>query len=264
MTESSPALRYDSAPARRRTILGAVEEAGFVSVADLSRVLGVSDMTVRRDLRKLQHEGRVRVVHGGASAVSSPPRSSAFAGRAQQSAGGKARIGRAVADALPAAATVAVDAGTTAYACIQALPDTFHGSLVTHSIPVVALMLNRDGARVVGLGGELSPGSQAFVGPRTVEATAGLRVQTFLLGAAAADERGVYVLTDIERPTKLALMAIADEVVLVADHAKFTAPAPVRLCGWEQIARVVTDAALPRAVARSLAALRIPVVVPGV
>src|SRR5947199_3861742 len=120
-------------------------------------------------------------------------------------------------------------------------------------------MLHRARGRVVGLGGELSVDSQAFGGPRAVEAVAGLRAQTFLLGAAAADERGVYVATDIERPIKLALMAIADEVALVADHTKFTSPAPVLLCEWGQISRVVTDTALPIAVAGRLGALRIPV-----
>jgi hypothetical protein len=78
-----------------------------------------------------------------------------------------------------------------------------------------------DVQHVIGLGGDLLVESQAFVGPMTVDATSRVRVRTCFLGAAAADERGVYVATDIERPTKQALMDIADEVILLADHAKF-------------------------------------------
>jgi DeoR/GlpR family transcriptional regulator of sugar metabolism len=238
-------LRYDSAPERRRTILSAVTDSGFVSVTELTRRLGVSDMTVRRDLRKLAHQGKVRVVHGGVSAVAPSPHSPAFAGRAEEHAGAKRAIGAAVAGSLSTGVTVAVDAGTTTYAAVEALPDTFRGTVITHSIPVMQLLLTRGVGRVVGLGGELLPESQAFVGPRTVEAVAGLRAQTLLLGAAAADDRGVYVSTDNERPTKLALMSIADRVVLVVDSSKFVASAPVLLCGWDGIDAVVTDAAPP-------------------
>jgi DeoR/GlpR family transcriptional regulator of sugar metabolism len=238
-------LRYDSAPDRRRAILTAVGESGFVSVTELTRRLGVSDMTIRRDLRKLAHQGRVRIVHGGVSALTTSPHSPAFTGRAEEHAAGKRAIGEAVARRLSSRATVAVDAGTTTYAVAQALPDSFRGTVVTHSIPVMQLMLTRGLGRVVGLGGELLVESQAFVGPRTVEAVAGLRVQTLVLGAAAVDDRGIYVSTDNERPTKLALMSIADRVVLVVDSSKFRVSAPVRLCDWDRISSVVTDAPPP-------------------
>jgi DeoR/GlpR family transcriptional regulator of sugar metabolism len=75
----------------------------------------------------------------------------------------------------------------------------------------------------------------------TVEAASQLRVRTFLLGAAAADERGLYVASNIELPTKRALMEIADRVVLLADHTKFTRSAPVLLYGLDQLTTVVTD-----------------------
>lgn len=241
-------LRYDSAPERRQSILDAVESAGFVSVTELTRRLGVSDMTVRRDLRKLAELGGVRIVHGGVSALRPQLHSPEFTGRADENADAKRAIGETVARALSPTGTVAVDAGTTTYAAVQALPESFRGTLVTHSVPVMQLALTRSLGRMVGLGGELLAESQAFVGPRTVEATTGLRVGTLLLGAAAADERGIYVSTDNERPTKLALMAIAERIMLLVDSSKFSSPAPVLLCGWENITDVVTDAPPPDAV----------------
>jgi DeoR/GlpR family transcriptional regulator of sugar metabolism len=248
-------LRYDTAPDRRRTILESVEGTGFVSVTELTRRLGVSDMTVRRDLRKLALEGKVRIVHGGVSALRPTLHSPAFTGRAEEHAQGKQSIGAAAVESLPVTATVAIDAGTTTYAAMQALPEDFRGTLVTHSVPVMQLALARGMGRLVGLGGELLPDSQAFVGPRTVESTKGLRVDTLLLGAAAADEHGIYVSTDNERPTKLALMAIAQRTVLLVDASKFTASAPVLLCDWSAISGVVTDAVPPRNLARRLRAL---------
>ncbi|MEP6799657.1 MAG: DeoR/GlpR family DNA-binding transcription regulator [Lapillicoccus sp.] len=257
-------LRWDTAPARRRHILEAVEHSGFISVSDLTLRLGVSDMTIRRDLRKLAQQGRVRVVHGGVSALGGWIHSSAFTSRADLNSGAKQVIGEAAAAGIPDAATVAIDAGTTPYAAALALRPTFRGTVVTHSVPVMQLLLNRGVGKVVGLGGDLLLESQAFVGPRTVEATAGLRVGQLLLGAAAADEHGIYVTTDNERPTKLAMMGIASSVVLLVDSAKFSAPAPVLLCGWDAISQVVTEALPPARIARVLAEHAIRLTVPEV
>lgn len=250
------ALRYDTAPERRQSILDAVEEAGFVSVTELTRRLGVSDMTVRRDLRKLARDTKVRIVHGGVSAMRPALHSPEFTGRAGEHSEAKRAIGEAAVRALPARSTVAIDAGTTTYAAMQALPQDFLGTVVTHSVPVMQLALARGLSRVVGLGGELLPSSQAFVGPRTIEATSGLRVDTLLLGAAAVDKHGIYVSTDNERPTKLALMGIAKKVVLLVDASKFRTSAPVLLCSWDAITGVVSDAAPPPDLAVRLDALR--------
>ena len=226
-----------------------------MSVTELTRRLGVSDMTIRRDLRKLAGDGRVRVVHGGVSGLRPALHSPAFTSRAQEHAPGKQAIGLAAVRSLAPSATVAIDAGTTTYAAMQALPEDFRGTVVTHSVPVMQLALARGMSRLVGLGGELLTDSQAFVGPRTVESMRGLRVDTLFLGAAAADEHGIYVSTDHERPTKLALMGIAQRTVLLVDESKFTASAPVLLCGWDAISGVVSDTPPPAAVSRRLDAL---------
>ena len=252
-------MRYDSAPARRRSILEALRVSGFVSVADLTRDLGVSDMTVRRDLRKLEDSGEVRVVRGGVSVPHGPLHAPAFVSRAGIAAVAKRRIAAAAVELIRPADTVAIDAGTTTYALAEALPEDFRGSVVTHSVPVIQLMLNRGSGRVVGLGGDVLPESQAFVGPMTVDATSRLRVRILFLGAAAMDDRGVYVATDIERPTKQALINIADRVVLLADHTKFTTSAPVLLCTWDHITTVVTDIPPPQSVGDRLAAAGVEV-----
>ncbi|MBB3664239.1 MULTISPECIES: DeoR/GlpR family DNA-binding transcription regulator [Prauserella salsuginis group] len=237
---SAGLLRYDDAPARRGVILEQLHTAGFLAISDLSKQLGVSDMTVRRDVRRLERDGKVRVVHGG---VSLPPADQppAFEGRVRARHEAKQRIGAHAAGLLAGSDTIAVDAGTTPYELALALPDDFAGSVVSHSVPVLQRMLSLPAARTVALGGDLNHDSQAFVGPITVDTAAQLRVKTFFLGAAAVDERGVYVATDRERPTKLALMDIADRVVLLADHSKFDAAAAVLLCPLSRLDTVVTD-----------------------
>lgn len=254
-------LRYDRAPGRRDGILARVRRAGFCSVTDLAHELRVSDMTIRRDLRRLERDGEVRMVHGGVSLAHATLRTSEFTTRASVNAAAKERIARAAVAGLGAQDVVALDAGTTAFAVATALPKEFHGYVVTHSVPVIQHLLHVPTVRVTGLGGELYPPSQAFVGAATIEQARRLSIGTFFLGVAAADERGVYVEADLERDLKDALMEAADEVVVVVDAAKFDRCAPVRLCGWERLDRVVTDAPPPAAARRAVRARRVELIV---
>jgi DeoR/GlpR family transcriptional regulator of sugar metabolism len=254
--------RYDGAAARRSWIITAVRTAGFMSVLDLSRELGVSDMTVRRDLRKLEAAGEVRAVHGGVALPEGVPQLPGYASRVSWEAEAKQLIGRLASSLVRPGDTIAVDAGTTAYELARALPEDFSGCLVTNSVPLFQLLLGRPTIRVIGLGGDLYPSSQAFVGPTTAEAASRHRVRTFFLGGAAVDRRGVYVVTGLEMPAKQALMDIADQVVLLVDHSKFDAIAPVLLCPFGRLDAVVSDRDPPPEVVEELAAAKVRIFTP--
>ncbi|MDT0528875.1 DeoR/GlpR family DNA-binding transcription regulator [Micromonospora sp. DSM 115977] len=244
--------RYESAPRRRTQIMAALRRAGFLSVAELSAQLGVSQMTVRRDLRQLAESHEVTLVHGG---VSLPPGGVAgpgFASRAQTHTQAKLAIGAAAAALVQPGDTIGIDSGTTAAEVAHALPAEFEGCVVTHSVPVLGHMLSRPRARVIGIGGELLHDNQALVGFAALDLTRRLRIRMLFLGAGAVDERGVYVRSEIELSAKHALMEIADEIVLVVDASKLTATAPVQVCGLDRIDTVVVDAPLPEAVATTV------------
>lgn len=259
----SELLRYDTAPRRRSAILASLRATGFVSVAELTEALGVSDMTIRRDLRKLERDDQVRVVRGGVSLPLGSLHAPAFSSRAARAGSAKGRIAAAAVGLIEAGETVAVDAGTTTFAFAEQLPVTLAGTVVTNSVPVIQLLLAREAPRIVGLGGEIVVESQAFAGPMTVEAAAGLRATTYVMGAAAVDERGIYVSTDLERPTKRAMRDMASRVLLLVDHTKFQASAPVLLCSFAEIDVLVTDRRPPAAVATALREAGVEVVLPA-
>lgn len=259
---TAQSLRYDAAPARREAILARVHTRGFCSVAELAEQLSVSEMTVRRDVRRLAELGDLRVVHGGVSLPQHAVESAAFGTRLEVNATAKRRMARLAATLVAADDAVAVDAGTTAHALVSALPDSFGGAVVTHSLPVMQTLLSRPGARCVGLGGDLYAPSMAFIGPATVEAASVVRVRWCFLGAAAVDERGCYGVADLERPTKNALMDIADRVVLLADGTKFLQSAPVLFASLDRLHAVVTDVPPPAAFGAALAASGIKLLIP--
>lgn len=235
---------------RAAAILAEVQRSGFASITALSETLAVSDMTIRRDVRRLARRGELRIVHGGVSLPHGTLRTATFAGRAEQEAEAKHRIAEAAVGLLAPNATIAIDSGTTCFAVASALPRDFHGSVITHSVPVLQQMLDYAQATVICLGGELLAESQVLIGPRTTAAAQALAIDTFFLGANSVDPGGIYLRGDRERPVKSALMASSFRVVLLADGTKLTHTAPVRLAEIAALTTMITDGPVPADLAR--------------
>lgn len=243
MSEATPARL--TAGEREALIMAEVQSAGFASVAALSAALAVSEMTIRRDVRKLASEGELRVVHGGASLPHGTLRTATFAGRAEQESEAKQRIAQTALSLVPPTATVAIDSGTTCFAVAAALDRDFAGCVVTHSVPVLQQMLSHPQATVIGLGGELLAESQVLIGPSTTAAAGGLSLDVFFLGANSVDARGIYLRSNREKAVKSALMMAAARVVLLVDGSKLTHTAPVRLAELGAVSTLITNGPVP-------------------
>jgi DeoR family transcriptional regulator, fructose operon transcriptional repressor len=256
-----PARRQHTATARRESILLALRAKGFLSIADLTSELRVSHMTVRRDLQHLEQTGQVRMVYGGAS-LSVPALHDA--GRWVDSAAvDDARIGRCAATFVDQTSTIGIDAGQLGYEVARALPEHFRGTVVTHSLPVIQLLMGRSRPpRVVGLGGELVPSSYAFVGSNTVAAIDGLRVDTLFLTIDGLDDRGAYAHSDGEASVKRALLNVARRTVIVGRHAVLDDPAPLLLGRLSRFTALVTDQRPPKTIDRALLQAGVNVLVP--
>jgi DeoR family transcriptional regulator of aga operon len=240
---SVPERRYEGAE-RRAWILHQLRAAGFLSISELSRDLGVSPMTVRRDLHQLEANGQVRLVHGGASLVPGSLHQVPMA--ESEGAAAQTRLGRRSARLVADTDVIGVDAGPAAYALARALPESFSGTLITHSLPVMQLLIDRDAsAQLISHGGEFRPDRSAFVGPVTISALDGLRVRTLFLAPAAIDTNGIYAHTPAEAAVQGRFVSIADRVVVLAAAEATALTAPALITPLERIARLVTDEAPP-------------------
>ena len=237
MTDAS--LRYEAAAERRAWIVSNLQSAGFLSVVDLARKLGVSQMTIRRDLHALEDTGDVRLVHGGASLTPRALRISVFPDDDHASA--RERVAAHAVGLVGATDTIAIDAGATGHAVARSLPEGFGGCVISHSMPVLQSLTVGRLRRVVALGGELLPDRHAFVGPTTEAAVAQLRVRTFFLSPCSIDSRGVYAESPAEASVQRRLMDIADEVVVVSTHEAFSNSAPARIAPLDRLTTVVAD-----------------------
>ncbi|MBX6356832.1 MAG: DeoR/GlpR transcriptional regulator [Micromonosporaceae bacterium] len=243
-------MRYTQAPQRRRELLRRLGESGYLSSADAASALGVSEMTIRRDLRQLAAEGLVNRVAGGASLP--PPASGIpYDQRRGAATAEKEAVARAAVPLVASEAVVALDAGTTVAALAALLPGG--RTVVTHSVPVIQTCIERADIELLALGGAYHGPTRSFTGPITRTSLEDLAVDVAVLSAAAAGPAGVYSANASDADTKRTMARVARRVVLLLDHGKLDARAPMRFMDLAAADTVVVDAG---ASAEQLALLR--------
>ena len=227
---------------RQELILEQVRTSGGARVSDLVESLGVSDMTVRRDIEALARRGLVARVHGGATSVAVlSTQEPSFGLKSSFRMAQKEGIARAAAALVEPGASVAVSGGTTTYAVARELSRE-NLTVVTNSLPVAELMhRERPGLPVVLTGGERSP-SEALVGPVAVAALRTLHVDWLFLGVHGMDARAGFTTPDLmEAETDRALIASARRVVVTADSSKWGLVGLSSIARLDEVDVLVTD-----------------------
>ena len=170
---------------RLNWILARLQREGRVLAADLTSDLGVSEDTIRRDLRELAETRRVRRVHGGAL----PPVAGAldYAARARHSVPQKRSIARAAARMVQPGAVVFLDGGTTNVHVAESLAPGLRATVITNSIPVAMVLCNHDLLQVILIGGKVLRAARVTTGPDAVDAIRSYRADLFLLGTCSID-----------------------------------------------------------------------------
>lgn len=223
---------------RLRWLCDKLSRRGAISIAAAAKALGVSEMTIRRDLVELEERGTARRVRGGAKAIG--PRS--FAARHQTAARAKSRIAAKLAELLPASGAVAFDASSTVMRLSSALGGARDLCVLTNGPDTFGALQGLPGVTPLLTGGRLEPQTGSLVGPLACRAAAQLAVQRFFASAAAVDPRGGALETSLEEAeVKRSIAAHAGEVVLAVDSSKLGARAIAVGLEWEEIDVLVTD-----------------------
>jgi DeoR/GlpR family transcriptional regulator of sugar metabolism len=226
---------------RRQDILRAVR-AGAMHVADLAAAFGVSEMTVRRDLRALAREGKLERVRGGAVCLEPP-----FEQTAVERLEAKDRIGAAAAALVRDGQTVMIDVGTTTLQAARHLRGR-RITVVTTNLAAYEELIGDPAIELVLPGGIVRRNYRSLVGVLAEDSLRQLKADLLFLGTSGVDEQlGVWDTTMVEVPIKRAMIAAADRVALLADAAKFAMGGVVRVCGPGALDHIVTDAPLPAA-----------------
>jgi DeoR/GlpR family transcriptional regulator of sugar metabolism len=229
----------------RHDALVALLRDGVDGVEALARHVDVSPSTVRRDLARLQREGRIARTYGGAL-VRDTFTERSFGESSQLHTEAKRAIARVAVDLVPEGGTVFLDAGTTCLALARLLVDRGPLTVVTRGLEAALLLVRSPEVSVVVLGGDVRPLSHGVVGPLSSLALDRVAFDVAFLGADAVDPaRGIGEPTPDETYVKERAASRAADVVLLADGSKL---APASLLAWLPIEpswTVVTDASAP-------------------
>lgn len=230
---------------RWRQILERVAADQTIHVPALARELGVSEMTIRRDIRRLERDGFVRQTYGGAAAHLTRSFDVAFNARALLHAREKRLIGMRATELLGDARIVYLGIGTTAEQFARYLPAREDLTVVTASLPIASLLGTRS-IKVVCLGGAVLPQELSCIGSGALRTLATYRFDLAVVGAGGLSARwGITELTDEEAEVQRSALERAGRVVVIADGSKIGADTPAVVAPADRIATLVTDPTAP-------------------
>lgn len=232
---------------RQAYILDRVREDGAVKVADLVRELGVSDMTVRRDLEALQILGLLEKVHGGATTASEGTLfEPGFAVKSALQEREKAAIAAAAARLVEPGSAIALSAGTTTHALARRLTEVPGLTIVTNSVPVADVMYRagRPDQTIILTGGVRTP-SDALVGPFAVAALRTVHLDQIFMGVHGMETKTGFTTPNIlEAETDRALVEAGRRLIVLADHTKWGVIGISSFARLDQADILITDAGL--------------------
>ena len=214
---------------------------GYQSVNELAAVLGVSDMTVRRYLDRLEQKERIRRTHGGAFA-GQPMIEVDYSIRETVRRADKEAIGQEAFSLIQPGDSVFIDAGTTPAYLAYAISETIRLTVVTNSLSVARALESKPNVQCLLLGGTVHGVTHSLVGPLAEESIGQFRFNKAFLGTSAIDlGQGLSQSNFEEIPVKKKAARQATEVIVLADSSKFNSDVTFLFLPLGAVHTIVTD-----------------------
>lgn len=244
---------------RRSVILERLKHDGQVVAKALSYEMGLSEDTIRRDLRELAAEGLLQRVHGGALPAS--PAVASLARRREVEPAGKDAIARAAARMVRRNQVVFIDGGTTAAALVRHLPADLVATVVTHSPEIVVALAGHEGIAVEIVGGRLFRHSMVTVGAAAVEALARTRPDVYFMGVTGVHPEAGLTTGDAEEAAmKRAISHASGETVVLASREKLGAASPFLVLPATEATTLIVERGTDEAALVRFRTMGVPVV----
>lgn len=234
---------HEMIPAERRSrITEILRDRRAVRVSSLSDGLGVSEMTIRRDLERLESEGLLVRTHGGAVLKRHMAEEPLYDDKVAAHAEEKRRIAQRAAQLIEPGETVFLSSGTTAAQVLRHVDPALEARVVTHNVGALA-EAHSPRLEVILLGGLYRPRSNAVAGSLTIEMLSWFTASKMLLGVDGLDlEEGLTTPTVGMASIERAMIArTRGEVIALADSSKIGVVADVAVCGFDQVDAVLLD-----------------------
>jgi DeoR/GlpR family transcriptional regulator of sugar metabolism len=230
---------------RVQHILRLVNERGSMRVNELSQLCSVTEETIRRDLDRLESEGRLLRSYGGAIRIQPQTLETSYQLRETIHVSEKQRISVEAVKYVEPNDRIVIDASSTTWHMAAQLPD-IPLTVITNSLKVALVLSEKKNVSVISTGGILVPNSLSFVGPLTEQALNEYHVnKAFVSCKGVHMERGISESNEMQARVKRKMVGMADEVFVLADYSKFDMQAFTMISAWNQIHHLITDDQTP-------------------
>ncbi|MBI4585852.1 MAG: DeoR/GlpR transcriptional regulator [Planctomycetes bacterium] len=234
------------ATTRQERITELVREKGFIRNSELSGLLGVSEVTIRQDLKTLESNGVVRKTFGGAVIDSKSLIDSPFLQRATIHQEEKQRIGAAAVNLIKPGETIILDAGTTTIEIAKRLPQNYDLTVVTCAVNIALEASAKAGVTIIQCGGEFNSRIMSVVGHEAERMLQEVHAHKLFIGTYGVDfTKGLTDRNFASAQVKRTMINSTREVILVCDSSKFGEIAPVWVSSLDVVHRIITDKNIP-------------------
>jgi DeoR family transcriptional regulator of aga operon len=239
---------------RHNTIRRAIEIDGRVSIADLKGRLGVSEVTVREDLKHLESRGMLTRVRGGAVVLRNATMEMSLEETSTTNRAEKTAIGVHAASLLENGQTVVIDVGSTTTEMAKALPpDLSRVVVITNGLNIALILEALPGVSVIVTGGTLRPLQHSLVAPMGTLLLGQLKADVAFLGCNGVDPARGFTNSNIaEAEIKQAMVRSAGKTVFLADHDKIGQVASAFVTDISGADLLITDAGADASVLSNL------------
>jgi DeoR/GlpR family transcriptional regulator of sugar metabolism len=236
---------------RRSKIIIELGRAQSLKVNDLSHRLGVSEVSIRRDLQILEDTGLLKRVYGGAVAIPDQKVGEALSTRWYQNLEKKERIGRAAAAMIQRGDHLIIDSGTTPLQVVRHIAPELLASgnltVITASLPVGREVGSHPGVHLILLGGVYLPTYDLVIGPQTIDNLKNLHADKLFLGTDGLTfTQGITTANVLEAEVDRAMVNASSEVIVVSDSSKIGVIGLVTIMPLTKIHKLVTDSDAPQ------------------
>lgn len=231
---------------RHKIILNELEKEGYVRVHDMSERLGVSEVTVRKDLKDL--EGRKLLVrtHGSASQVSSLISDRHIDEKEKVQVNEKLRIAEAAGKLLEKNDRIIIASGTTLLAFANKIDITEPITVITPSVKISLILSYKPNIDIIQLGGSMRKSSASVIGPYAETLLGEMMCSKLFIGVDGIDlDFGLTTSNIAEAHLNQYMINASQEVIVLADSTKFGKRGFGKICSINQIHRIITDSDAP-------------------
>ncbi|QED47048.1 DeoR/GlpR family DNA-binding transcription regulator [Cytobacillus dafuensis] len=226
---------------RKMKLLEQVNTTGKIEIDELAEQLNVSSMTIRRDLSKLEKDGKLVRTHGGAVSLQSLTTETPYVNKITLRVKEKRLIALEALKLIPEGASVFLDSGTTTLEIANIIKERNDLHIVTNDLNILQMLLHSP-SNIICTGGNLQNGLGVFYGPHAEDLLRSINIDILFLGAHAIDiERGISAPTLEKAMLKKMMIKTAKQTWAVCDSSKFDKHSFAHVCNLSEINGIITD-----------------------